>query len=94
MGFESYEWPAWHALQELTAEKLLALEDYLPSRSALADDGLHGVDYFDGQSGLEFTQTGEGLSIRLRRVQGITPAGDPVRLRLSARTRGCARCCG
>lgn len=73
------KWPAWHPEQELKAEQLLGLEDYLVARTALfIDDNAHGVDLFNWRQNVTLDVANDGVRVGVSRLQGITPAGEPV----------------
>jgi hypothetical protein len=74
-------WPAWHPEQELKADHLLALEDYLLTRVLLADDGAWGVESLDDwRHCIQAEASGDGmcLAVKVRRVRGVTPGGNHV----------------
>ncbi|MBK7674246.1 MAG: hypothetical protein IPJ27_05470 [Candidatus Accumulibacter sp.] len=79
------EWPSWHPRQELKADQLLGLEDYLLARAKLIDEEAYGVDHFNWRAGLaiEKSEGEEGL-YRVSvsgLLRGVTPAGDLVEVR-------------
>src|ERR1017187_7299425 len=73
-------WPSWHPDQELKAEHLIALEDYVLTRVALLDEGAYGVESFDDWSrSIKLEETTVGLTIKVfGPLRGITPAGQHV----------------
>jgi hypothetical protein len=72
------QWPPWHPDQELRAQHLLGLEDYLLSRAALADGLAHGVERFDWRRGIALIDREGTLTISLSGLVGVTPAQEPV----------------
>lgn len=72
-------WPAWHPDQELKAEDLCSLEDYVMTRIQLADESAWGVESLDSwEESIKVEKSSHGLLIRVRQVRGITPGGDHV----------------
>ena len=75
------KWPAWHAGNQLHADDLLALEDYLLTRVHLAEDGAAGVDGVANWTESIRQELVEGKRIlKVGGVEGVTPAGQPVHL--------------
>src|SRR5262245_20857991 len=72
------QWPSWHPNEELKADQLLGLEDFLLARAVLADEEAHGVDLFDWRSDLQIAWFEDGLQTSVKRLRGVTPAGEPV----------------
>jgi len=81
MRLNDRPWPAWHPLTEVKADHLLGLEDYLLARTALADEHAHGVDLFNWASSVVFESASPLLTVRISRLRGATPVGEPIYLR-------------
>ena len=69
-------WPAWHPGDILRAEDLLGLEDYLLTRSGIAQK-IAGVESLDADSIRLAAEDGR-LHFSVGGVRGVTPHGQPV----------------
>lgn len=71
-------WPSWHPDQELKADHLLGLEDYLLARVLMVDEGAFGVDLKDWKASLQIMKSESGFTIKVHRLRGSTRAGQPI----------------
>src|SRR5947209_4811692 len=72
-------WPSWHPDQELKADHLLGLEDYLLTRVLMVDEGAWGIDSFeDYKQSLKVEESASGLTIKARLLRGVTTRGEHV----------------
>src|SRR5437660_1694392 len=74
------KWPAWHRDQELKAEHLLGLEDYLLTRVLIVDEFAFGIDFIDFSNSLVLAAQDANFTISATNLRGATPAGQPVHL--------------
>jgi hypothetical protein len=70
-------WPNWTPGQELRAEHLFALEDYLLTRASFVDEAASGLDSYDVQS-TRVEPDDRGKVLIAGPVRGVTAGGQPV----------------
>ena len=71
-------WPSWHPGQELKAEHLIGLEDFLLARSSIAETFWHGLEFFEVGTSLRARNEGGTLFVEASWLRGVTPGGHPV----------------
>jgi hypothetical protein len=73
------EWPSWHPDQELKAEHLLALEDYLLTRIFILEEGAYGIESLDDwKQSIQIEESGGVLTVKVGQLRGITQDGAHV----------------